>query len=107
MKRPETSCLYHASTVSKHFFLWLTARAPTLVTWEGSRLKMVGLDTLPTYKIVVAWLMGPVEDMERYFQRLCRLNQGLDTMQWRVYKHREQPNGVRLVLSIDTSVTAL
>jgi hypothetical protein len=86
---------------------WLAARAPTLVAWEGSRLKMVGLDALPTYKRVVAWFMGPMEDMERYFQWLRRLNQGLDTRQWRVYEHREEPNGVRLVLSIDTSVTAL
>jgi hypothetical protein len=25
---------------------WLAARVPTLVAWEGSRLKMVGLDAL-------------------------------------------------------------
>jgi hypothetical protein len=29
---------------------WLPARVPTLAAWEGSRLKMVGLDALPTYK---------------------------------------------------------
>jgi len=34
---------------------WLAARVPTLVAWKGSRLKVVGLDALPTYKIVVAW----------------------------------------------------
>jgi hypothetical protein len=28
---------------------WLAARVPTLVAWEGSRLKIVGLDALPTY----------------------------------------------------------
>jgi hypothetical protein len=28
---------------------WLAARVPTLVAWEGSRLKMVGLDALPTH----------------------------------------------------------
>jgi len=32
---------------------WLAARVPTLVAWEGSRLKMVGLDALPTYRRVV------------------------------------------------------
>jgi len=32
----------------------LAARVPT-VAWEGSRLKMMGLDALPTYKRVVAW----------------------------------------------------
>jgi hypothetical protein len=57
---------------------WLAASVPTLVAWEGSRLKMVDLDALPTYKRVVAWLLGPVEDTEQYFQRLRRLNQGLD-----------------------------
>jgi hypothetical protein len=82
---------------------WLAARVPTLVAWEGSRLKMVGLDALPTYKRVVAWFSGPVENTERYFQQLRRLNQGLDTMHWRVYKRREKPNGVRLVLSVDTT----
>ena len=44
---------------------WLAARVPTLVAWEGSRLKLVGLDALPTYKRVVAWFPGPVEDAER------------------------------------------
>ena len=43
---------------------------PTLVAWEGSRLRLVGLDVLPTYKRVVAWLPGPAEDTERYLQRL-------------------------------------
>jgi RNase P/RNase MRP subunit POP5 len=32
---------------------WLAARVPTLEAWEGSRLKMVGLDALPTYKRVL------------------------------------------------------
>ena len=39
----------------------LAARVPTLVAWEGSRLKMVGLDALPTYKRVVVWFLSPVE----------------------------------------------
>jgi hypothetical protein len=30
----------------------------------------VGLDVLPTYKRVVAWLLGPAEDTERYLLRL-------------------------------------
>jgi hypothetical protein len=86
----------------------LAARVPTLVAWECSRLKMVGLDALRTYKRVVAWFPGPVEDTERYFQQLCRLNQGLNTGHWRIYKRKEEPNGVCLVLSIDTvSVAAL
>jgi hypothetical protein len=38
---------------------WLAATVPTLVAWEGSRLKMVGLDALPTYKRVMAWFLGP------------------------------------------------
>jgi len=29
---------------------WLAARVPTLVAWEVSRLMLVGLDALPTYK---------------------------------------------------------
>jgi hypothetical protein len=49
-----------------------------------------------------------VEDTERYFMRHRRLNRGLDTGQWRIYEHREDPNGVCLVLSIDSpSVTIL
>ena len=87
---------------------WLAARVPTLVAWEGSRLKIVGLDALPTYKRVVAWFPGPAEDVERYMLWLHRLNQGLDTRHWRVYERTEESNGVRLVLSIDeASVTAL
>jgi hypothetical protein len=68
----------------------------------------VGLDALPTFQRVAAWFLGPVEDTEQYFLRLCRLNQGLDTGQWRVYERREDTNGVHLVLSIDAaSVTTL
>ena len=68
---------------------------------------MVGLDALPTYKRVVAWFPGPVEDTERYLLRLRRLNRGLDTGQWRVYERKEETNGVRLVLSIDTASVAV
>jgi hypothetical protein len=80
---------------------WLATKEPTLVAWEGSRLKVVGMDALRTYKRVVAWFPGPMEDMERYFTWLRRLNQGLDTGHWRVYERKEEAKGVRLVLSID------
>jgi hypothetical protein len=79
-----------------------------MVAWEGSRFKVVGLDALPTYKRVVAWFPGPVEDTERFLSWLRRLNRGLDTRDWRVYKRKEEPNGVCLVLSIDmATVTVL
>jgi len=32
---------------------WLDARVPILAAWEGCRLKIMGLDALPTYKRVV------------------------------------------------------
>jgi hypothetical protein len=44
---------------------WLTAMAPGMVAWEGSRLKVVGLDDLPTYKRVAAWFPGPPVPTER------------------------------------------
>ena len=79
-----------------------------MVAWEGSRHKVVGLDALPTYKRVVAWFLGPVEDIEWYILWLCRMNRGLGTGNWRVYERKEEPNRVCLVLSIDTaSVTVL
>jgi hypothetical protein len=87
---------------------WLAAKAPYMEAWEGSKLKVVGLDALPTYKRVVAWFPGPMEDMERYLLWLRRLNWGLDTGTWRVHECREEPHGVRLVFSIDTaSITVL
>jgi hypothetical protein len=82
-------------------FDWLARLVPTLTVWEGSRLKVVDLKTLPTYKRVAAWFPGPAEDTETLFQRLRRLNRGLETWQWRTYERREEPTGVRLVLSID------
>ena len=82
---------------------WLAAKVPTLPVWEGSRLKLVGLHALPTYSRVVASFPGPAEDAERYLLRLRRLKQGLDTRYWRVYECREESNGVRLVLSVDTA----
>jgi hypothetical protein len=48
-----------------------------------------------------------VEDTEKYFQRLRTPNQGLNTRHWRVYERREEPNGVHLVLSIDTASIAM
>jgi hypothetical protein len=87
---------------------WLTSKVPTLEAWEGSRLKVMGLDALSTFKRMVAWFPSPVEHTERYFTRLRRLNRGLEIRQLRIYEHREDSNCVRLVFSIDsTSVTIL
>ena len=86
---------------------WLASHIPTLRAWEDSRLKMVGLGALPTYKRMAAWFQGPVEDTLRYLQRLHRLNWGLDSDKWRVYEHREEPNGVRHVLSVDSKSIAV
>ena len=56
----------------------------------------------------MAWFPGPTEDTERLFHWLHRLNWGLETSQRRVYEHKEEPSGVRFVLSIDSqSVTVL
>ena len=82
---------------------WLAARVLTLMAWEGSRLRLVGLNAPPTYKSVVTCFPGPAEDAERYLLRLRRLNQGLDTRHWRVYERREGSNGVRLVFTIDAA----
>jgi len=72
----------------------LTAKLPTLAVWEFSRLKMVSLDTLPTYKRVAAWFSGPVE---RYLLLLLRLKRGLDTGHWKVYERtRWNPVGPAL-----------
>jgi len=80
----------------------LASHIPTLRAWEDSRLKMVGLDALPTYKRVAAWFPGSVEDTGHYLQQLRRLNRGEDTDKWKVYEHREEPSGVSLVLSVDS-----
>ena len=47
---------------------WLASHIPTLRAWEDSRLKMVGLNALPTYKRVATRLLGLVEDKLLYFQ---------------------------------------
>jgi hypothetical protein len=68
----------------------------------------VSLEALPTFKRVTAWIPGPVEDTDTALRCLRRLNRGLETAQWRVYERREEPNGFRLVFSIDQdSVAAL
>jgi hypothetical protein len=82
---------------------WLVAKVPALAAWEGSRLKVVGLEALSTFKRVAAWFPGPAQDTERCFSRLRRLNRYLDTGQLMVYERREDPKGVRLVLSIDAA----
>jgi hypothetical protein len=87
---------------------WLGREVPKMSVGEGSKLRMVRLEVLPINKRAAAWFPGPGEDMERLFQRLRRLKRGMDTSQWRVYERKEEPNGVCLVLSIDSqSVTKL
>jgi hypothetical protein len=87
---------------------WLGREVPKMNVGEGSNLRKVGLEVLPTYKRVVAWFPGPGEDTEHLFQQLCRPNWGLDTSQWRVHERKEEPKGVRLVLSVESqSVTTL
>jgi hypothetical protein len=81
---------------------WLEKQVSKMAAWEGSRLNVVGMDALPAYKRVVACFAGPVEDTERLFLQLRRLNRGLDTRNWGVYERKGEPKGVRLVLSIDT-----
>jgi hypothetical protein len=79
-----------------------------MVAWKGPRLKVVGLDALPTYRRVVAWFPGPVEGTEQLLSWFCRLNRGMATGNWRVYECKKELNGVHLVLSIDTaSLTVL
>ena len=75
---------------------WLASHITTLRAWVDSRLKIVGLDALPTYKRVAAWFPGPVEDTGQYLQRLCRMNRGLDTDNWRVYERRRSLMGSTL-----------
>jgi hypothetical protein len=87
---------------------WLNDMATSMTEREGSRLKVVGLDALPTYKRVIAWFTGPPVPTERYILRLHGLNRGLVTENWRVHECSDETKGVRLVLSIDTtSITVL
>jgi hypothetical protein len=87
---------------------WMEREVPKMDVGEGTKLRMVGLEVLPTYKRVVAWFPGPIEGTEHLFQRLRRLTRGLGTSQWRVYERSEELNGVRLVLSMDSqSATTL
>jgi hypothetical protein len=46
---------------------WLTGSVPNMRAWEGSRLKVVGLEALPTFKSVAAWIPGPMEDTNSLF----------------------------------------
>ena len=77
---------------------WLASNIPNLRAREGSRIKMVGLDALPTYKRVVAWFTNPVKDTGRYLQRLRRLNRGLYMDNWWFYERKEEANGSALCL---------
>jgi hypothetical protein len=61
----------------------------------------MGLGALPFYKESWHGSPGPVEDTERYLQRLRRLNQRLNTSQWRVYKSKGESKGVCTFLSTD------
>jgi hypothetical protein len=86
---------------------WFAGSAPALTVWEGSRFN--GEYGCPAYlQESHCVFLGPLEDMETLFRCLRRLNQGLETRQWWIYECKEEPQWVRLVLSIDqTSVATL
>jgi hypothetical protein len=75
---------------------WLATKVPTLPACVGSRLKLVDLEDLLTYRRVAAWIPGPGADTQRYFLRLQRLNRGLETGLWRVYECKRNPMGSAL-----------
>jgi hypothetical protein len=81
---------------------WFARSVPALTAWEGSRFKVVGTDSLPTFKRDTAWFLGPLEDMETLFRHPRRLNQGSG----RSISARRNPHGVQLVLSTDQTLVA-
>jgi hypothetical protein len=54
----------------------LGREVPKLNVGEDSKLRIVGLEALPTYKRAVVWFPGPWEDTDHLFQQLRRLNWG-------------------------------
>lgn len=64
---------------------WLGNNVSSLKAWDCSRLKMFGLEALPTYNRVLAWFPCPAGDTVRYFQRIHRLNQVLNSSKWKGY----------------------
>ena len=68
---------------------WLADKIPTVTAWVGSRLKVVSMDALRTFKRVAAWFPGQMQDTERLLTRLRRLNRGLDTRNWEGQRGQE------------------
>ena len=83
-------------------FNWSTMDPKKAQHFKGSAGRWVTLTGLKSLE-TKGPLQGPVEDTEWYLLWLHRLNRGMDTRHWRVYERKEEPNGVRLVLSIDTA----
>ena len=87
---------------------WLASKVPTLKAWEASRLKMVGLDALPTHKKSGCLVPGPCGGHEVVSTMAPQVEPGFGHLPLEGLQHREGPNGVCLVHSIDsTSFTAL
>lgn len=86
---------------------WLGKQVPNMTPWEGSRLAVVGMEALPTFKKVALWIPGPSATTPVFFDRLERLNTGLRTGAWRVWERRNATAGVRLIVSMDASTVEL
>jgi hypothetical protein len=67
---------------------WLWSNVPVMKAWEGCRLKVFA-----PCKRVAAWFSGPSEDLERLFQHLFWLKEGLNTGQWKLYERKEELGG--------------
>ena len=84
---------------------WLADKISTMTAWEGSRLKVVSMDALPTFKSG-GLVSGPRGGHGAASFAAPQAEPGLDNRNWRVHERKEEAKGVHLVHSIDTSSVA-
>jgi hypothetical protein len=67
---------------------WLVWLVPSMTAWEGLKFHVVGLDSLLTYKRILAWFPDPVKNMETLLRCRGRLKWCLGPAHWRTYGRR-------------------
>ncbi|XP_073838710.1 uncharacterized protein [Musca autumnalis] len=69
--------------------------------WEGCQLAAVGVNEIPSRRVLSAWVPPPAVDPTRILTILGRQNPNLQTSSWKLVSHSPEGEGMAIRVSID------
>ena len=87
---------------------WLETTAPTLVPWEGAKLRTYRSDDLPKPLVFMGYFRDSAETTDEKILRLIQnQNDGFSTQAWRVCRRNVIGKTVELLLEVDQQSASL